>query len=417
MNIWLLSLFLLGLILFSAFSSAAEIGMMALNRYRLNHLVRSKNRMAIRVSKMLERPDRLLGVILVVNNLANIMASAVTTMILSHLFGDWGVALGTLVLTLVVLIFAEVTPKTFAASHPQAVAFVAVLPLMLLQKLFYPVVWFVNGVSNGILRLLRVKVGKQKDQLSSEELRTVVLEASGLIAQEHRDMLLSIFDLEQATVDDIMVPRNEIQGINIHDDWKVIVEALRSSQYTRLPIFRDNIDDVVGVLHLRSALALTLLERESKEALMQLAQPVFWVPERTTLSNQLLNFRKHKTRIGLVVNEYGDIQGLVTMEDILEEIVGEFTTDLSDSDNLIHLQPDGGYLIDGGITLRELNRELNWELSCEGPKTLSGLIIEYLQNIPQNSVCVRLGERYRMEVIRVKDNMVKTVRVLPPEAP
>lgn len=408
-----LSIILVALILISGFFSAAEIGMMAINRYRLKHLTRERHRLAMLVTKLLERPDRLLGVILIGNNLANIMASAVTTLIVSQKYGDLGVAISTFVLTFVILVFAEVAPKIYAASHQQQVSFFAAIPLVILQKIFYPVVMLVNFFAQGLLRLFRVRIKTSKaEYLSGEELRTVVYEASGIIPQQHRDMLLSIFDLEQMTVNDIMVPRNEIIGINLDDDWDEICQQLKNSQHTRLPIYHDSIDNVLGILHLRSALGLLALDEPQKEKLIEAAEKVLWAPENTPLHKQLLNFRQHKTRIGLVVNEYGDIQGLITLEDILEEIVGEFTTDIAASTELVHPQADGSFLIDGSSLIRELNRDYNWELPSEGPKTLSGLIIEHLQDIPEPGVCL-LIEGYPIEIVRVKDNMVKTALIFP----
>lgn len=409
----MLTAILIFLILVSGFFSAAEIGMMAINRYRLKHLAREHHRLAMLVSKLLERPDRLLGVILIGNNLANIMASAVTTLMVSQKYGDVAVAIATFILTFVILVFAEVAPKIYAASHQQQVAFFAAIPLIILQKLFYPMVLLVNLFANGLLRLFKVRIKTSKSEhLSGEELRTVVFEASGIIPQEHRDMLLSIFDLEQMTVNDIMVPKGDIIGINLDDDWNDICQQLQTSQHTRLPIYRDNIDNVLGMLHLRSALGLFSSPEPQQEQLLQLAEKVFWVPENTPLHKQLLNFRRYKTRIGLVVDEYGDIQGLVTLEDILEEIVGEFTTDMAASTELVLINPDGSFLVDGSALIRELNRDYEWELPSEGPKTLSGLIIEHLQNIPEPGTSVLIAG-YPIEILRVKDNTIKTALVFP----
>ncbi len=401
------------LISLSAFFTAAEIGIMAINRYRLKHMAKEGHRLAILVSKLLERPEQLLGVILIVNNLSNIMASAVTTLIVSQKYNELGVAIATFILTFVILVFGEAAPKIYGASHPQKIAFIAAIPLLVLQKLFYPFVISINVLAKGLLRLFRIKIkGSKADTLSGEELKTVVIEASGIIPKQHRDMLLSIFDIEQMTVNDIMVPKNEIIGINLDDDWDDICQQLQNSQHTKLPLYRDNIDNVLGMLHLRSALSLITSKEPKKEQLLQVAEKIFWLPENTLLHRQLRNFRKYKTRIGLVVNEYGDIQGLVTLEDILEEIVGEFTTDIAASAQLVHPQVDGSYLIDGGALVRELNRDYGWELPSEGPKTLSGLIIEQLQDIPETGVCL-LIEGYPIEIMRVKDNTVKTAMIFP----
>lgn len=402
---------LVALIVLSGFFSSSETGMVALNRYRLRHLARSGHRAALRVEKLLRRPDRLLGTILIGNNFINNAAATLAALLGLYWFGDMGTALAPVVITIIMLIFAEVTPKTFAALRPEAIAFPASLVLKPLQTLFSPLNWLVNTVGNGILKLFGVRPDEQAgDHLSPEELRTVVNEAGGLIPERHQKMLLSILDLENATVEDIMIPRNEMIGIDIDDDISEILDTLRSSQHTRLPVYRGDPNNLVGILHLRKMTRLLLKDDINKAEIMQYVVDPLFVPEGTPLHGQLINFQNAKRRIGVVVDEYGDVMGLVTLEDILEEIVGEFTTDLAASSQDIHPQDDGSYLVDGSTHLREINRALDWALPTDGPKTLNGWITEYLQDIPDTNMSMRI-DGYLVEIMQVKDNMVKTVRM------
>lgn len=402
------------LILISAYFSGSETGMMSLNRYRLRHLEKQKHKGAKRVGRLLERPDRLIGLILIGNNLVNIAASAIATIIGMRLLGDVGVVYATFILTLVVLIFAEVTPKTLAALYPEKVAFPSSIILTLLLKLLYPFVVAVNWITNGILLLLGVS-SKQREQhsLSSEELRTVVNESGALLAEKDQDMLVSILDLEKVTVEDIMIPRSELVGIDINDDWKKIQKQLTQSTHTRVLLYRDSIDDVVGYFHMRDALKLLSKNQFTKATLIRAVRELYFIPEGTTLNVQLLKFQHAKERLGLVVDEYGDIQGLVTLEDILEEIVGDFTTTMTPAAcDEVNIQPDGSYLVDGTATIRDINKEMNWKFPTDGPKTLNGLILEYLEDIPQANLSVRIAG-YPLEIVDVNDNMIKTVRILP----
>ncbi len=402
------------LILISAYFSSSETGMMALNRYRLRHLAQKKHPGARRVEKLLTRPDKLIGLILIGNNLVNILASAIATILGQRLFGDAGIAIATGALTLVILIFAEVTPKTLAALYPEKVAFPSSVILRPLQTLLSPIVWFINSISNGLLRMFGISTERiNSDALSSEELRTVVNEASAMIPQSHQDMLLSILDLEKVAVDDIMIPRNEIAGIDVNDEWEVILKQLTHSAHTRILLYRGNIDDSVGFVHARDALRMLLKEQLNKTTLLRSVKELYYIPEGTPLNTQLLKFQRKKERIGLVVDEYGDIQGLVTLEDILEEIVGDFTTTMAPQiSEEIHPQPDGSYIIEGGISIRELNKEMGWKFPIDGPKTLNGLILEYLEDIPKPNISARLCG-YPMEVLEVENNMVKLARIIP----
>ena len=402
---------LVTLILLSAFFSSSETGMVALNRYRLRHLSRQGNRAAKRVEKMLERPDRLLGVILVGNNLVNNAAATLAALLGLYWLGELGTALAPIVITVLMLIFSEVTPKTYAAMRPEKIAFPASVVLKPLQWLFTPVVWTVNSIGNFILRLLGVRPDQMDDDhLSPEELRTVVNEAGGLIPEKHQRMLLNILDLEKATVEDIMIPRNDMVGVDLDDDMDDILETLRTSQHTRLPVYKGDPNNMVGLLHLRKLSRLLMRDEISKADLMQHTVEPFYVPEGTQLHRQLINFQNAKRRIGVVVDEYGDVLGLITLEDILEEIVGEFTTDLAATSQDIHPQEDGTFVIDGGAHLRDINKVLQWQLPTDGPKTLNGLIIEHMQDIPDSSVCLRI-DRYLIEILQVKDNMVKAVKM------
>ncbi len=403
------------LIVLSAFFSGTETGLLTLNRYRLRHRANQGERAAGIAARLLERPDRLLGVILLGNNFVNILASAIATMIGLRLSGDSGVAIATGVLTLVLLIFGEVTPKTLAALHPERVGLPAAYIYYPLLKLFYPVVYVVNLIANGILKLLRVYPDDSGlDSLSSEELRTVVAEAGAMIPQRHQRMLLSILDLEKATVEDIMVPRNEIKGIDTGESWEEIVRALVTAEHTRLPIYEGSIDDLRGVIHLRNLLDLLNDGQLDHQSLLGAAREPYFVPEGTPLNQQLLNFQNQKRRIGFVVDEYGDIQGLVTLEDILEEIVGEFTTDPAERAKHVFMESEDSYLVDGTVTIRSLNRSMGWKLPATGPKTLNGLILEYLETIPQTGARLKLNG-YDIEIAQTKANAVKTVRIRPPK--
>jgi len=405
----------LGILIFiSAYFSGSETGMMSINRYRLKHLEKQNHSGAKRVSKLLAKPDKLIGLILIGNNLVNIFATLITGIIAQRLYGDAGVFYSGLLLTLVILIFAEITPKTLAALYPEKVAFPSSLILVLLLKLLYPFVIAVNWITNGILAILGISSEQREHHsLSSEELRTVVNESGALLKSQDQDMLVGILDLENVTVEDIMIPRNELVGIDINNEWKRIQKQLTQSNHTRVLLYRDNIDDVVGYVHMRDALRLVSREQFTKATLLRAVREIYFIPEGTPLNVQLLKFQHAKERIGLVVDEYGDIQGLVTLEDILEEIVGDFTTTMTPTtSDEVNIQPDGSYLVDGSATVRDVNKEMAWNFPTDGPKTINGLILEYLEDIPEANLSVRIAG-YPLEIIAVKDNMIKTVRILP----
>ena len=388
--------------------------MMSLNRYRLKHLAKAGHPAAKRASNLLDRPDRLIGLILLGNNFVNILASSIATIIALRLYGEAGIAIATGLLTLVILIFAEVTPKTLAALHPERIAFPAAFVYVPLTKLLYPFVWVISIIANNLLKLLGVKEqDTAMQQLSREELRTVVNEAGALIPQRHQQMLLGILDLEKVTVEDIMIPRNEIIGIDLNeDDWDTILDQLTTTQHTRLPLYRGDINHIVGIVHVRNTLHKLTAGELSVDTLIELAREPYYIPETTTLNRQLLNFQRQKRRIGLVVDEYGDIHGLVTLEDILEEIVGEFTTDASMTSPDVHAQDDGSYLVTGSVNIRELNRTMNWKLPTKGPKTLNGLILEYLESIPSPGTALLIND-YPIEIVQTAENTVKVVRISP----
>ncbi|WP_217512528.1 HlyC/CorC family transporter [Vibrio metschnikovii] len=403
------------LIVISAYFSGSETGMMALNRYRLKHLASTGHKGAKRVERLLSRPDRLIGLILIGNNLVNILASAIATIIGMRLYGDIGVAIATGVLTLVILVFAEVTPKTLAAIYPERVSYTSSVVLTFLMKVLSPLVVFINFITNGFIRLLGLNAKHTRDDpLSSEELRTIVNDAGRLIPRRHQDMLLSILDLEHVTVNDIMIPRNEITGININDDWKSIIRQLTHSPHGRVVLYRDNIDEAVGMLRLREAARLMLEKNEfNKETLFRAADEVYFIPEGTPLNVQLLKFQRNKQRVGLIVDEYGDIIGLITLEDILEEIVGEFTTSMAPSlAEEITPQGDGSFLIEGSANIRDINKSLKWKLPTDGPRTLNGLILEHLEEIPETHLSVKVAN-HPMEIVQLEENRIKLVRVYP----
>ncbi|MBA4288068.1 MAG: magnesium/cobalt efflux protein [Pseudomonas sp.] len=407
--------FLFGLLIFlllcSAFFSSSETGILSLNRYRLKHMAKEGHRGAKRVTALLSRPDRLLGTILIGNNFVNILASSIATVLALQLWGEAGIAIATIGLTLVLLIVGEITPKTLAALHPERVAYPVSLPLQLLLKLFYPLVILLGWISNGLLRLLGVDpTSKRSDSLTTEELRSVVRESGSDLPKNRQNMLLGILDLERVTVDDIMIPRNEVTGINLEDDIETIINQLTHTTHTRLPVFRTDINQIEGIVHMRQIARLLTQNELSKEVILAACSEPYFVPEGTPLSTQLLNFQKQKRRIGIVVDEYGDVIGIVTLEDILEEIVGDFS-----NQNLMHntdIQPqaDGSHIIDGAAYIREINKALDWHLPSDGPKTVNGLITEALESIPDSAVCLQFGP-YRLEILQASENRVKSVRI------
>jgi Mg2+/Co2+ transporter CorB len=399
------------LLLLSAFFSGSETALMSLNRYKLRHKARAGHRGARLAESLLARPDRLIGLILLGNNAVNISASALVGVVSVQLGGEFGFAIGTALLTLVVLIFAETAPKTLAALHPERVAFPASYVYYPLLKILYPLVWLTNAMANGVLFLLGLRrTDSDGYALSREELRTVVYEAGARISGRYQQMLISILDLEKVTVDDVMVPHNEIVGVDLDDDIEDIAELIRNSEHTRLPVFRDTIDNVLGILHLRRLANIFTQLEFTKEDLEGLLEAPYFVPEGTPLSTQLLQFQKGRRRFALVVDEYGDIQGIATLEDILEEIVGEFTTDPAAGEVDIVSENDHSWLIQGVVNVRELNKAMDWQLPTDGPKTLNGLIVEYLETIPESGTGLKIAG-YPIEIIETRGNRVQLVRI------
>jgi Mg2+/Co2+ transporter CorB len=375
------------LLLLSAFFSGSETALMSLNRYQLRHKAREGHRGAKLAEELLRRPDRVIGLILLGNNLVNFSAASLVAVLAFKLGGEPAVALGAVLLTLVVLVFSETAPKTLAALHPERVAFPAAMIYYPLLKITYPLVWLTNICANGVLFLFGVRSGHSELQA----------------------LTLSILDLEKVTVDDVMVPHNEIIGIDLDDDDDEIEKIVSSSQHTRLPVYRDNIDEVIGVLHLRE-LANLAQQNLTKTTLQSLLTEPYFVPEGTPLSTQLVQFQRRRERIALVVDEYGDIQGIVTLEDILEEIVGEFTTDPADEVDDVVSEGSNTFLVDATANIRELNRSQNWDLPTDGPKTLNGLIVELLETIPEPDTCLNVNG-YPIEIVETDDNRVRSVRV------
>jgi Mg2+/Co2+ transporter CorB len=404
------------LLLLAAFFAGSETALMSLNRYRLRHRAQAGHRGARLAEKLLSHPDRLIGLILLMSTIVNVATPMLTGFIALRLGGELFVVSGAVVLSLVTLVFCEVAPKTFGALHPERLAMPAAYLYTGLLAVFYPFVWATNLLANGVLRLLGVSERQASHALSSEELRTVVAEAGAMIPRRHQQMLVSILDLEKVTVEDIMVPRNEIVGIDIEDDWDSILDKLRQSQHTRMPVYEGEIDKIIGVSHMKRIAHEMARGRLTLDSLVQtaIARDAYFVPAGTTLNTQLLNFQRDKRRMAFVVDEYGDILGLVTLEDILEEIVGEFTTDPATMMHRdVHADGDGSYMVNGSASIRALNRAMQWNLPTNGPKTLSGLIVEFLETIPETGTSLKIAD-YALEVLQTADNAVKTVRVQPP---
>ncbi len=407
---------LIFLVFVSAFFSAAEIAMVSLNRHRLHHLAASGHRGARFAERLLARPDRLIGVILLGSNAVNALFSALTTVTVIRLLGEGEGAIGiaTVIITLVVLILTDLAPKTFAALYPERIAFPSAFVLRPMLWLIYPVVWVINGIANGLLRLVGVRVsGRRVEDVSPEELKTMIMEAGVLIPESHQDMMLAILDLEKITVEDVMVPRNRIVGVNLDAEWDEILQALTTNPYTRMPAYRGSLDNVVGIIHARRVLNLLQEGRLNRESLQAAMIEPYFIPAGTSLTTQLLNFKQAKRRLGLVVDEYGDIQGLVTLDEILEEIVGDFTTRaLGRVTDEIHAEADGSYLVRGTMSLRDLNRRLHWDLPTEGSRTVNGLIVEYLEDIPEPGTSLLING-YMIEIVRTRGTAVDVARIRP----
>jgi Mg2+/Co2+ transporter CorB len=404
------------LLLVSGFFSIAETSMMALNRYRLRHLVSTGNRGAILAASLLDRTDRLLGVVLLGNNFVNALSAALFTVIMFRLFGEneWALWLGSAGVTFFILVFSEITPKIIGATYPERIALASSYVLSPLLKLAWPVVWFVNLFVQAILRILQLKPREQQQhQLSAEELRTLVLEGGQYIPQKHRSILINLFELEQVTVDDVMIPRGQVEALDLESPPEQLLAEIATCYHTRLVVFRGELNNVVGILHVRRALSLVrqggMVDASDLEEL--LSEPYF-VPAGTALFSQLTHFQEQHERIGLIVDEYGELQGLVTLEDILEELVGEFTTTAPGRGDTFARNEDGSVLVEGSATLRSLNRKLGLKLPLDGPKTLNGLIVDYLRELPEPGTTVKIAG-YPLEVVQTHERAIRSVRVYP----
>jgi Mg2+/Co2+ transporter CorB len=402
-------------VVLSAFFSSTETALMSVNRYRLRNLARHGNLAARLTERLLSRPDRLIGVILLGNTLSNVAAASIVTLLTLEYLGERWLAAATGALTIVLLLLSEVGPKTYGALHAERLALPAAYVYRPLLLLCYPIVWAINLFTNALLRLVGVSAAQvASHSLSADELRTAVAEAGSLIPLKHQQMLVNILDLERITVEEIMVPRNDVTGIDLNDDWERNLAALRDSQHTRLPVYEGDLDHIVGVLHMKRVareLARGSLDRASLEQLARSREP-YYVPEGTTLNQQLVAFQENRRRHAYVVDEYGDVQGLLTIEDILEEIVGEFTTLPHALRHDLTADEDGSYVASGSSTIRSLNRALGWSLPTSGPKTLNGLILEYLEAIPEPGTALKL-HGHPIEVLQTADNAVRTVRIWP----
>jgi Mg2+/Co2+ transporter CorB len=402
------------LILGSAFFSSAETGMTSLNRYRLRHLIKHNHRGAKLANALLERPDRFFGVVLIGNTFINSAASAITAIIGLRLGGDTGLAIATFCASMIVLVFGEVTPKTIAALHPERIAFPASYILTPMLKALYPLVWFTNHLSNGLLKLFRINTqSNHNDQLTADELRTVVHESGKMLSPRYRGMLLNILDLGHMTVQDIMVPRAQVLGINIDDSDTETATLLQNTDFTRIPVYQGELNNVLGIFHMRRIGQLVddkNREDDLRQFIIANMREPYFVPESTPLNVQLLNFQKEKRRIALVVDEYGDVQGVVTLEDILEEIVGEFTSNIGDIGGDIQQLPDGYVQLDCSANIRDINQMLSWDLPItpNGARTLNGLIIDHLGAIPTSNICFQIG-CYRFETVTIAENRIQSV--------
>ena len=398
------------LLFLSAFFSSYETGMMALNRFRLKHLIKQKDKSAIRANKLLQRPDRLLGIILIGNNFVNILAAALTTILCLRLFGDSGVFIGSIILTMIVLIFAEVTPKTFAANYAEKVALPASIILKFLQKILYPLVWIVNFFSNSILKLFGVEEKQSDDDLSPDELKSILENSGDLIPSRYQEMLLSVLELDKISIDEVMIPKNEVIGIDLSKDINEIKSFLESSKKEFFPIFDQNLDDIKGIIDLYGINSFLSSNKHDKDSLLDNSEEVYFALENTSLNIQLNNFQKDKKKVAIVLDEYGSVKGIIDIKDILEEIVGELADPHDEAKVDIKKQKDGSYLIDASISVREVNKRLGWNLPLSGPKTLNGLILENTETIPEANISLEI-ENYLIETILIKDNMIKFTKV------
>jgi Mg2+/Co2+ transporter CorB len=419
-----LFLALVVILILSGFFSSSETSMMSLNRHRLSHLVRKGNLSAKLTAKLLAKTDKLLGSILFGNTLLNVAAATLTEVIVLRIFGhenNTALILGSLCITFIILIFSEIMPKVIASSHPERVALSASYGLAFFVKLFYPVVFIATAIVRTTLGLLRIKIqtDQSKQSVSLEEVRMMVLEAEQFLPHRHQKMLLNLVDLERVVVDDVMIPRNQIEALNINEDVQVLKQQLATCHHTLLPVYENILDNIIGILHVRKTLSLLQRETFSGEDLRELLLEPYFIPADTTLLMQLQHFQERQLRLGLIVDEYGELLGLVTLENILEEIVGDFTTQSPAQTGKFYRQEDGSLFIEGSTLLRDLNRKMGLHLPLDGAKTLNGLILEHLQDIPEAGTSLKI-HGYPIEIIQTQDRVVKVARIFvapPPKKP
>ena len=406
----ILIIILVILFLLSAFFSGSETALMSINKYKMRHQAKLNNKGAKAAKKLLENPDKIIGVILLGNNLTNILITQITTLISLRLYGDIGLAIATGLLTIFILIFAELTPKTIGEMHSEKVAYSSSLLYKPMLIILYPLVFIINLIANSIIRMMGLKDNISKGSLSSEELKTVLSESSIKFSKPHLKMLESIIDLEKATVEDIMIPRSDIYGIDIGEDIVSIISNFKSTPYTRIPVYEDNIENLLGLIHIKNITPLLTSKSINKDEIKKLIKKPYYIVSGTSLYRQLLNFQKEKRRIGFIIDEYGNIQGLVTLEDILEEIVGDFTSDPGSSEEIISTKDKNIFIIDGGVHIREINQILKINLVSKEAKTINGFILEHIENLPKINDIISI-QGHTFKILENLDNAVKTVHL------
>lgn len=406
----ILIIILVILFLLSAFFSGSETALMSINKYKMRHQAKLNNKGAKAAKKLLENPDKIIGVILLGNNLTNILITQITTLISLRLYGDIGLAIATGLLTIFILIFAELTPKTIGEMHSEKIAYSSSLLYRPMLIILYPLVFIINLIANGIIRMMGLKDNISKGSLSSEELKTVLSESSIKFSKPHLKMLESIIDLEKATVEDIMIPRSDIYGIDISEDIVSIISNFKSTPYTRIPVYEDNIENLLGLIHIKNITPLLTSKSINKDEITKLIRKPYYIVSGTSLYRQLLNFQKEKRRIGFIIDEYGNIQGLVTLEDILEEIVGDFTSDPGSSEEIISTKDKNIFIIDGGVHIREINQILKINLVSKEAKTINGFILEHIENLPKINDIISI-QGHTFKILENLDNAVKTVHL------
>ena len=398
------------LFLLSAFFSGSETALMSINKYKMRHQAKLNNKGAKAAKKLLENPDKVIGVILLGNNLTNILITQIATLISLRLYGDIGLAIATGLLTIFILIFAELTPKTIGEMHSEKIAYSSSLLFKPMLIILYPLVFLINFIANSIIKIMGLKDNTSKSSLTSDELKIVLSESSIKFPKPHLKMLESIIDLEKATVEDIMIPRSDIYGIDIGEDIATVVNNFKRTPYTRIPVYEDNIENLLGLIHIKNIAPMLASNNIDEIEIKKLIKKPYYIVSGTSLYSQLLNFQKEKRRIGFIVDEYGDIQGLVTLEDILEEIVGDFTSDPADSEEIIPTDNENIFIIDGGAHIREINQILSINLNAKSAKTINGFILEHIENLPKINDIINI-QGHTFKIIENLDNAVKTVHL------